>query len=71
MLQNALFIIIGLAIMVLIGWGFSDFFTSAETPLFVRIIVGIAAIAGITLLGIVIRDRIKQAKKEDFKEVEK
>ena len=71
MFQNALFVIIGLTILFFIGWGFSDFFTSAEVPLFLRIIVGIATAAGITLFGIVIRDRIKQAKKEDFKEVEK
>ena len=71
MLQNALFIIIGLAVLALIGWLARGFFTSVEIALFVRIIVGIVAVAGVALLGIVIKDRIAQVKKEDFKEVDK
>ena len=71
MLQNALFIIIGLAVLILIGWLARGFFTSAEIPLLVRVIIGVVAVAGVALLGIVIRDRIAQAKKEDFKEVDK
>jgi hypothetical protein len=71
MLQNALFVIIGLAVLTLIGWLARGFFTSAEVPLFVRVIIGVVAVAGVALLGIVIRDRIAQAKKEDFKEVDK
>ncbi len=71
MLQNSLFVIIGLAVLALIGWFARGFFTSAEIPLFVRVIVGIVAVAGVALLGIVIKDRIAQAKKEDFKEVDK
>ena len=68
---NAIFIIIGLAIMTLIGWGAKDFFLAADVSIFIRILVGIVIVGGVVLLGIVIRDRIKQAKKEDFKEVEK
>ena len=68
---NAIFIIIGLAILALIGWLAQGFFTSDEIPVIFRILVGIVAVGGITLLGIVIRDRVVQAKKEDFKEVEK
>jgi len=71
MLQNALFVIIGLAVLALIGWLARGFFTSTEIALFVRVIVGIVAVAGVALLGIVIKDRIAQAKKEDFKEVDK
>ena len=71
MLQNALFIIIGLAVLALIGWLARGFFTSAEIALFVRVIVGIVAVAGVALLGIVIKERIAQAKKEDFKEEDK
>ena len=71
MLQNALFIIIGLAVLALIGWLARGFFTSTEIALFVRVIVGIVAVAGVALLGIVIKDRIAQVKKEDFKEVDK
>jgi len=55
----------------LIGWLAKGFFMAAEIPLAFRILVGIVAVGGVTLLGIVIRDRIIQSKKEDFKEVEK
>jgi hypothetical protein len=37
----------------------------------VRIIVGVVAVAVVVLLGIAIRDRIKQAKDEDFKGVDR
>jgi len=70
-MQNALFIIIGLAILAFIGWVARGFFMAAEISLFVRIVVGVVAVAGVALLGIVIRDRIAQSKKDDFKEVEK
>ena len=71
MIVNTIFIVIGLAILALIGWLAQGFFVSDEIPLIFRILIGIVAVGGITLLGIVIRDRIMQAKKEDFKEVEK
>ena len=70
-MQNAIFIIIGLSILTLIGWGFWDFFTATDIPLLVRVLVGIVAVAGVALLGIVIKDRINQARKDDFKEVDK
>ena len=68
---NAIFIIIGLAILTLVGWGAKDFFIATEISVFIRILVGIIIVGGVVLLGIVIRDRMKQVKKEDFKEVEK
>jgi hypothetical protein len=68
---NAIFIIIGLAVLTLIGWMAQGFFFTAEIPLIFRILVGIVAVGGVTLLLIVIRDRIKQAKTEDFKGVDK
>ena len=71
MVQNTAFIIIGLAVLVLIGWMARGFFTASEIALAVRIIVGVVAVAGVTLLGIVIRDRIRQAKDEDFKGVDR
>ncbi len=43
----------------------------ADFSLFVRIVVGVVAVAVVVLLGIVIRDRITEAKKGDFKEVDK
>jgi len=68
---NAIFIIIGLALLTLIGWIAQGFFFTDEIPLIFRILVGIVAIGGVSLLLIVIRDRIKQAKNEDFKGVDK
>ena len=70
-MANAILIIIGLAILALIGWLARGFFTAPQIPMFVRVIVGIVAVGGVSLLGIVIRDRIREAKKEDFKEVDK
>ncbi len=68
---NVIFIIIGLAILALIGWIAQGFFFTAAIPLVFRILVGIVATGGVSLLLIVIRDRIKQAKQEDFKGVDK
>ncbi len=70
-MQNVAFILIGLGILVLIGWLARGFFMAAEISLFVRVVVGIVAAAVVMLFGIVIRDRIAQAKKDDFKEVDK
>ena len=68
---NAIFIIIGLAVLTLIGWITQGFFFTDEIPLIFRILVGIVAIGGVSLLLIVIKDRIKQTKTEDFKGVDK
>ena len=70
-MQNLLFIIIGLAVLALIGWLAKGFFTAGEISLWIRVVVGIVTVAVIMLLGIVIRDRIRQAKEEDFREVDK
>jgi hypothetical protein len=70
-MQNALFIIIGLGILALIGWAARGFFMAAEISIFIRIVVGVVTVAVVALLGIVIKQRIAQAKGEDFKEVEK
>ena len=70
-MQNALFIIIGLGILALIGWVARGFFMAAEISIFIRIVVGVITVAVVALLGIVMKQRIAQAKEEDFKEVEK
>ena len=70
-MQNALFIIIGLGILALIGWAAKGFFVAAEISIFIRIVVGVITVAVVALLGIVMKQRIAQAKEEDFKEVEK
>jgi hypothetical protein len=37
---NAIFVIIGLAFLTLIGWAAKDFFTAADTSIFIRVLVG-------------------------------
>jgi hypothetical protein len=71
MWQNIAFTLIGIGILVLIGWAVKGFFMAADIPLLVRIAVGIIGAGILLLLGIVIKDRIKKAKSDDFKEVEK
>ena len=69
-MQNAAFIVIGLGILALSGWLAGGFFMTDEISLWIRIVVGVVSVAFVVLLGIVIRDRITQAKKDDFKEVD-
>jgi len=71
MWQNIAFALIGLGILALIGWGAQGFFLSSEIPLLVRIAVGAVGAGILILLGVAVRDRIKKAKDEDFKGVEK
>ena len=71
MWQNAAFILIGLGILALIGWGVQDFFTTSEIPLLIRIAVGAISIGVLVLIGIAIKDRRAKAKTDDFKGVER
>ena len=64
-------IVIGLGILAFIGWAAQGFFMADDIPLFIKVVVGVVAVGGVTLLGIAIKDRIAQAKKEDFREVDK
>ncbi len=71
MWQNAAFILIGLGILVLIGWGVQGFFMASEIPLLIRIATGAIGVGMLVLIGVAIKDRLVKAKTEDFKEVEK
>ncbi len=71
MWQNVAFILIGLGVLVLIGWSVQVFFMDSEIPLLIRIAVGVIGVGVLVLIGVAIRDRLKKAKTEDFKEVEK
>jgi hypothetical protein len=71
MWQNVAFILIGLGILVLIGWAVQGFFTASDIHLLIRIAVGIVGVGVLILIGVAIRDRLKKAKTGDFKEVEK
>ena len=71
MWQNVAFILIGLGILVLIGWGVKGFFMASDISLLIRIAVGAIGAGVLVLLGVVIKDRVAKAKTEDFKGVEK
>ena len=71
MWQNIALILIGLGVLVLIGWGVKGFFMASDVPLLVRIAVGAIGAGILVLLGVAIKDRISKAKTEDFKGVEK
>jgi len=71
MWQNAAFILIGIGILVLIGWAVKGFFMASEIPLLIRIAVGAIGVGTLILIGIAIKDRLAKAKTEKFKEVEK
>ena len=71
MWQNIAVILIGLGVLVLIGWGVKGFFMASDIPLLIRIAVGAIGAGILVLLGVAIKDRIAKAKTEDFKGVEK
>ena len=71
MWQNIAFILIGIGILVLIGWGVKEFFMAGDIPLLIRIAAGAIGAGVLVLIGVAIKDRLKKAKTEDFKEVEK
>jgi len=68
-MQNAAFILIGLGILALIGWGVQGFFMASEISLLVRIAVGAVGVGVLILIGVAIKDRLKKARKDEFKEV--
>jgi len=70
-MQNIAFILIGLGILVLIGWSVQVFFMDSDIPLLIRIAVGAISVGILVLIGVAIKDRLAKAKTEDFKEVEK
>ena len=70
-MQNIAFILIGLGVLVLIGWSVQVFFMDSEIPLLIRVAVGVIGVGILVLIGVAIKDRLKKAKTEDFKEVER
>ena len=71
MWQNTAFFLIGVGILVLIGWAAQGFFTTSDIPLLIRVAVGVIGVGVLLLVIVAIRDRCKKAKKEEFKEVDK
>ena len=70
MWQNVALVLMGLGTLALIGWGATAFFSSTEIPLVVRIAVGAIGVGILIIIGVAIKDRMKKAKTEDFKEVD-
>ena len=71
MWQNIAYILIGLGFLTLIGWAVKGFFLEDTIPIAIRVAVGIIGAGVIILIAVAIRDRIKKAKTEDFKGVER
>ncbi len=70
-MQNLAFILIGIGLLVLIGWSVQGFFAASEIPVLIRVAVGVIGVGLLVLIVVAIRDRLKKAKTDDFKEVEK
>ena len=71
MWQNLALILIGIGVLVLIGWSVKVFFMAGDISLIIKIAVGAIGAGVLILLGVVVKDRLGKAKTEDFKEVEK
>ena len=71
MWQNAAFVLIGVGILIIIGYFAKGFFMASEIPLAFRIAAGVVAVGVLILIGVAIKERVAKAKTERFKEVEK
>ena len=71
MWQNVALILMALGMLALIGWAANAFFAESDIPLVVRVSVGAIGAGILIMLGIAIKDRVKKAKTDDFKEVER
>ena len=70
-MQSLGIIIIGIAILVLLGYGCRSFFIDADIHLALRIGVGVIGGGVLFLVIKAIRGRLARIKAEKFKEVEK
>ena len=70
-MQVLAYILIGLGILALIGWGLQVFFLASDIPLLIRIAAGAVGVGVLILIGVAIKDRLARAKTDKFKEVEK
>ncbi|TET49694.1 MAG: hypothetical protein E3J57_00045 [Dehalococcoidia bacterium] len=71
MWQKVALVLMALGMLALIGWSANAFFAESEIPLIVRIAVGAIGVGILILIGVAIKDRIKKAKTDEFKEVER
>jgi len=70
-LQYIAFILIGIGILVLIGWSVKSFFMSDDIPIWIRIGSGAVGIGVLVLIAIAIKDKLTKDKNDDFKEIER
>ncbi len=68
-MQKVAFILIGLGILVLIGWSVKGFFMDSEISLLIKIAAGAVSVGVLILIGVAIKDRLKKTKTDEFKEV--
>ncbi|MFC1897338.1 hypothetical protein ACFLX8_02035 [Chloroflexota bacterium] len=68
-MQKIAFFLIGLGVLVLIGWSVKGFFMASDISLLVKIAVGAVGIGVLILIGIAIKDRLRKAGEDEFKEV--
>ncbi len=71
MWQKVALVLMALGMLALIGWSAWVFFPNSEISLVVRIAVGAIGLSILILIGVAIKDRIKKAKTDEFKEVER
>ena len=62
MWQNIAFVLIGIGVLVLIGWAVKGFFLDGNIHLLIRIAVGMMGAGVLILIGIAIKDRISKTK---------
>ncbi len=70
-MQSLGIIILGIAILVLLGVGCRPFFLSADVPLVFRVGVGVVGGGVLFIVIKAIKGRLARIKAEKFKEVEK
>jgi len=71
MWQNIALTLIGLGVLVLVGWAVKDFFMASEIHVLIRIAAGAIGVGILILIGVVVKDRVAKAKTDDFKGIER
>jgi len=69
--QKVAWVSIGVGTLVLSGWGLWEFVIADDIPLFVKVASIAVALGLVVMVGIVLKDRIKQARTDEFKEVQR
>jgi hypothetical protein len=64
-------IIVGTAILVLLGWGCRGFFVNPDVHLALRVVVGAIGVGVLIIVIRVVKDRLARMKAAKFKEVKK